>query len=163
MGSGTSGGTRRRGIGTAETASTTIEISASSALPLFEKALEVDAVPLAPEGQVDANELTRKADIALYEAKANGRNRAVIYEEVMDELVQAATAPVPSQSRCSTRRGWRGCAPRAPWTPCRRRSTRDCSTRSPVTGFPPSTVEPTTRAPEVSDRSARPSRSGPGR
>jgi len=33
-------------------------------------------------------ELTRRADIALYEAKSSGRNRAAIYVESMNELVQ---------------------------------------------------------------------------
>ncbi len=45
-------------------------------------------IVVAQPGQHDTRELSRRADIALYEAKSGGRNRAAIYEEAMDELVQ---------------------------------------------------------------------------
>ena len=45
-------------------------------------------IVIASPGERDSGELSRKADIALYEAKAAGRNRAVIYEPKMDEQVQ---------------------------------------------------------------------------
>ena len=45
-------------------------------------------IVIAGASERDSSELSRKADIALYEAKSAGRNRAAVYEETMDELVQ---------------------------------------------------------------------------
>jgi diguanylate cyclase (GGDEF)-like protein len=46
-------------------------------------------IALVLDEPVSRLELTRKADIALYEAKAGGRNRAAFYEEAMNELLQS--------------------------------------------------------------------------
>jgi diguanylate cyclase (GGDEF)-like protein len=43
---------------------------------------------IAERRDVDAPELMRRADIALFEAKATGRNRAVVFEEAMSELLR---------------------------------------------------------------------------
>src|SRR6185503_6336307 len=37
---------------------------------------------------VDSREMIRRADIALYEAKTGGRNRAAIFEQAMGELLE---------------------------------------------------------------------------
>ena len=44
-------------------------------------------VAIAGLGDEDARELSRRADIALFEAKATGRNRAVLFEESMSQLL----------------------------------------------------------------------------
>ena len=45
-------------------------------------------IATARNGKGDPQELARQADIALYEAKAGGRNRAALYEDYMGELLQ---------------------------------------------------------------------------
>ncbi|MEP7241137.1 MAG: EAL domain-containing protein [Devosia sp.] len=45
-------------------------------------------IAVAEHGEADSSDLARKADIALYEAKGRGRNRAVLFEEAMNELLQ---------------------------------------------------------------------------
>jgi len=49
-------------------------------------------VAIAPAHGVDRIELSRKADIALYEAKANGRGRYVLFTEAMDVTVKRRQA-----------------------------------------------------------------------
>ena len=49
--------------------------------------VSIGIVSMAEGGRKPA-ELVRKADIALYEAKSAGRNRAIVYKEHMNELLQ---------------------------------------------------------------------------
>ncbi|SFG30361.1 periplasmic sensor diguanylate cyclase/phosphodiesterase [Novosphingobium sp. CF614] len=49
-------------------------------------------VAIAPDHGFDRTELTRKADIALYRAKAEGRSRYVLFDPEMDEDVRAREA-----------------------------------------------------------------------
>jgi diguanylate cyclase (GGDEF)-like protein len=46
-------------------------------------------IALTADGGTDGVELSRKAGIALFEAKSKGRNRAVFYEDTMDEALQS--------------------------------------------------------------------------
>ena len=45
-------------------------------------------IALSADGGTDGVEISRKAGIALFEAKSTGRNRAVFYEDRMDEALQ---------------------------------------------------------------------------
>lgn len=45
-------------------------------------------IAIAPQDAVNATELARKADIALYEAKAGGRNQFKVFEDRMSEAVR---------------------------------------------------------------------------
>ena len=49
-------------------------------------------IVVATSGQRDSHELSRKADIALYEAKSAGRNRAAFYEEAAERLAAEMAA-----------------------------------------------------------------------
>ena len=49
---------------------------------------EIRRIVVIGDGDTDRREILRKADIALYEAKSSGRNRAIVYVESMDELLQ---------------------------------------------------------------------------
>jgi diguanylate cyclase (GGDEF)-like protein len=45
-------------------------------------------IALAPDSATDRHELMRKADIALYQAKSEGKNRYCIFEDSFDEMVR---------------------------------------------------------------------------
>ncbi len=49
-------------------------------------------ISIAPDHGNDASNLLRNADLALYEAKAQGRNRQIVFEKGMDEVAQLRRA-----------------------------------------------------------------------
>jgi diguanylate cyclase (GGDEF)-like protein len=72
-----------------------IEVAVSRPFALLETQAFVGisiGIALAPANAIDRTELTRKADIALYHAKANGRGRWVVFSEEMDKTAQRRRA-----------------------------------------------------------------------
>ncbi|KQY11366.1 putative bifunctional diguanylate cyclase/phosphodiesterase [Rhizobium sp. Root482] len=67
----------------------------SDPFPIGERNVVIGAsigIALSALGSVDADELLRRADIALYKAKAEGRGRAIAYDAGMDAALAERTA-----------------------------------------------------------------------